>query len=132
MINLKPRKFLFFRKDLDGEKSFSTTNATKSIPSKVYGIVSNGLLEKFKEYDAFYFSAERRHSTSVSEYDTKIKIYGAIANKISKRIGAYFYESEMSSHCQFLVSNQKLSDEDQQFSKLKNPLEEAMKECGLI
>jgi hypothetical protein len=126
----KTAEVSFFRKDLDGEKAFSTGNQS-TIPSSVYGIVSNSLLDKFKEYDAFFCTAEKRHSLSQSEFETKVKIYSMISNKISKRLGAYYFEKESVDYCAFLVSRQKLSSEDQDSSGLKNPLNEAMKALGL-
>lgn len=120
-IEIKPIKFLslkgkktaeisFSRNDIeDGEAAHSTTSDEK-IPFKVYGAVSNALMEKFDEFDAFYFIANRRHSKDDSEFEAKKRIYFSLADRLSKKIGAYFYEQKSGADEEFLVSKIRIDD----------------------
>jgi len=120
----------FLKNEDDSEKSFSTVKS-KNPAFKVYSIVANSLLEKLNEYDAFYFLAERRHSSeSEEEYETKKEIYRFFADKVKRVNGRRYYEKEDYTGHIYLVSSIPLSHETQDSSEFKNPLKEAMIACG--
>lgn len=98
----------FSRNDIDDiEKSHSTTKSS-DFPGRIYGIVSNALTKKFEDFDAFYFIANRRHSSSTEEFELKTKIYFMLADRIAKKIGVFFYESKDSSDNIFLVTRERI------------------------
>jgi hypothetical protein len=104
----KTAEISFSRHDInDSEKSYSTTGE-ESVPLAVYGIVANNLEKKFKNFDAFYFEAVRRHSKTAEEFRIKREIYSFIADKIAKRTGAYFYENSRNSDQEFLITRIKI------------------------
>jgi hypothetical protein len=117
----------FHREGLEDDKAFSTTNEVKEIPVKVYGVVANGLQDKFTEYDVFYFSAERKHSANNKEFTSKKSIYKFIAERISKRANTFYYERENTYSKDFLISTMKLTSDQEESSKFKNPLKEVLK-----
>jgi len=100
----------FFRSDVtDSEAAFSTTNDQKR-PINVYGIVLNAVLPMIKNYDAMLVTAERRHSSSDDEYETKIRIYNTLVDKMSRQSGVKLYTipkeyNQNKKYTQWLVSN---------------------------
>jgi len=121
----------FFRQDLAGEDAFTTTNKTKTSSPKIYCAVANGLREKFKNYDAFYFIAEKLHSKTSEEFQSKKKIYFVMADNIRRTNGTYFYELESASKVEFLITKIKLSKETQEDTKLRNAQQVALEACGM-
>ncbi len=100
----KTAEVSFFRNDIsDINAAFSTTGTAKS-PLRIYGIVANLLADKFKSYDAFYFIAEKRHSSSSEELAQKVKIYSFLANRLASNTGARFYNDKTNYEEAFLVS----------------------------
>lgn len=129
LVGKKTAEVSFNLLDIAGDNSFSTSNSSTK-PIKVYGAVLNGLAEKFTDYDAFYFSAERRHSKTEEEFESKKEIYLLAANKAKKRTGALLYESEDGRGAYWLLSKIKLSAESLENIKMANPLKEALLAAG--
>jgi len=104
----KTAEISFSRNDVqDVEKSHSTIGDVE-FPSAIYGIISNALADKFSNFDAFYFIANRRHSKSGEEFNSKKKIYSFLADRISKKIGAFFFEGKDEDDEVFLVTRIKV------------------------
>lgn len=118
LLGKKTAEVSFFRDDLTDQQSFSTTYDVPS-PTMLYGVISNGLSDKFVEYDAFYFSAERAHSNTKGEYDAKVSIYQYAANRIVKRYGARCYENINNVSTNFIISKIIIHNE-----KYKCPVQE--------
>lgn len=96
-------EFSFFRNDItDSEAAFSTTNNEKS-PSKVYGIAANAALLMIDGFDAIMITAERRHSSSNEEYNSKIRIYNSLVQSIQrkKEFKLYTIPEEYQQHKQY-------------------------------
>jgi CRISPR-associated Cas5-like protein len=93
----------FFRSDLTDQQSFSTTYDVPS-PTMLYGVISNALADKFANYDAFYFSAEKAHSSTKDEYDAKVSIYQYAARRMLKRYGAKDYVNINNRGTDFIIS----------------------------
>jgi hypothetical protein len=103
-LNGKRTAEVSFHRDLhDSELAHSTTGDIGQ-PFVLYGAVANGLLEKFKQYDAFYFIANHRHSESADQFESKRQIYFFLANRMAKLIGAKFYERSTPPDYEFIVS----------------------------
>lgn len=100
---LKDAEVAFFRKDIGGDASFSSTGDT-DYPFKVYGAVLNLLEDKLSEYDTFYFSAEARHSDSARQFEQKIDLYRFMADRLAKRSGRQLFERVDSRRHEFLVT----------------------------
>ena len=105
--NKRTAEISFSRNDVDVEKSHSTMSDVE-FPAAIYGIISNSLADKFSDFDAFYFIANRRHSRSNVEFDAKKKIYSFLADRISKKVGALFFEGREGSDEIFLVTRIKV------------------------
>lgn len=82
----------FYLADKKGDKSF-TSDGTSLVPTTVYGIVVNGLLERLKEglYSSVFFSAERRHSTSAEQHLVKLRLYEFAAKRLARKLGWELY-----------------------------------------
>ncbi len=98
----------FSRNDIqDVEKSHSTVGDVE-FPAAIYGAVSNSLAVKFSDFDAFYFIANRRHSKSSEEFNSKKKIYAFLADRVAKKVGAFFFEGKDGDDEAFLVTRIKV------------------------
>ena len=74
----------FFRNDVeDSEVAFSTTN-NQPRSLLVYGIVANAIPPIADRFDALLIVAERRHSSSEKEYQTKQRIYNSLVQIITR------------------------------------------------
>jgi len=126
--HFKVAEISFFRYGVENsDEAHTTTTQNLDVPVKVYGIVLNALLKKMDDYDAFFFSAEAKHSRTLEEFESKKSIYFWIADRVSKRLsGITFYECEHNTSAQFLISKIKLSPETQNETGLKNALAEAL------
>lgn len=118
----------FFRYGVENsDEAHATIRQNSDVPVKVYGIVLNALLKKMDDYDAFFFSAEAKHSRTLEEFESKKSIYFWIADRVSKRLPSIiFYECEHDTSAQFLISRIKLSPETQNETGFKNALAEAL------
>ena len=120
-----------FFKHVEGEensdKNFST-NQTKTFSISVYSVVGRNLKRKFADFDAFYFSAEKRHSNDVKEFDRKKQIYRSLADRLRKDISynIKIYETENNSSATFIVSDIKFSKETTEKTGFVCKLDEAM------
>jgi hypothetical protein len=92
----------FFRTDIQGDEALASTNQTP-YPGKVYGTVINQLAKKSKDHDAFYFTAEHRHS-STEGYQQRVGIYQTLAHRVSMRTGLQVYEKASPWNHEWLVS----------------------------
>lgn len=108
----------FYRKDLDGEASFSTTDEYE-VPVKVYGGVMNAFADKFVAFDGMYFEADRRHSKSQKQFAAKTRLYSFMADRVAKKAHAIMYTAKSSSISKFLVTTTKLQNSD-----YTNPVQE--------
>lgn len=99
----KVAEVTFYRYDKDVEAGYSTTGESNSIALTIYGVVYNAIKGKVREYDGFYFTAERRHSGV--EYDKKVGIYTMLARRVSKELGINFYINVTASATAFLLTN---------------------------
>jgi len=112
----------FWSHGVDGDDAFKSDGRFTS-PARVYGIVANALIDRFSDYDAFYFSAERRHSEDVKEFEARTGIYNWAAERISKRIGADYLENRGITANEFVVSRKRVS-----MPGFSNPAKEALQE----
>ena len=95
----------FFLNVENDEQSHSTTGTAQRAAPSVYGVVLNALLDKFKEYDAFYFTLMGRHSSSLKEVEQKKRIYIFLAGEIAKRTpNTRVYDSRNNPEQEFLIS----------------------------
>jgi len=114
----------FFKPQVPGDASFST-NKSSNFAGKVYGAVVNGVLEKFtSSYDAIYFCAEKRHSTTETEFEMKDGIYKFLADRVAKHGGFFYYERSSTSRTEYIVSKIELGEPTNGFV---NPRDEALK-----
>lgn len=97
-----PAEVSFYLADVTDDSAFASTNKAHHIASTIYGVVFNALNERYDDFDAFYFSAETRHSGN--EYSKKVALYTHLATQISRRRGATLYVSENASRTDFLLS----------------------------
>jgi hypothetical protein len=67
---------------------------------QILGIVQNSLLEKFNEYDAFYFTADKQFE----DYEQKCSIYEQIISRLSKRYRFHQKQQEHSNEVRYLAS----------------------------
>lgn len=93
----------FHRAAMEKEKSFSSTNDITA-PTAVYGTVANALTDRFNKYDAFYFTAEERHSKNEDQYEKKARLYRILADRLSKRSGGTLYVSKSQGRTEYLIS----------------------------
>lgn len=84
----------FHLADTEGDSSFKTTGTSNS-PTSVYGVVTNGLIDRLRDgqYSSIFFSAERRHSSSVSQHEVKLRIYQFAAKRIARKLGWEMYSA---------------------------------------
>lgn len=121
---------LSFRlKNVSDDTAFSTKLNTTA-PIKVYGIVLNALLEKFNEYDGYYFIALKRHSINDEEYVTKIKIYQELLRRLYMKQSCCRYEKNETDGKIWLVTKVPISIETQKLNGLYNAVKEAMISVG--
>lgn len=108
-MNLKGKTVYEVSFFIHGDNSFSTQNNSTS-PTKVYGAVLHAFKMKYSldEYQNFYFSAERRHSTSDKEYEFKIELYENLVSRVRKQHGGYLYHHRTVSGVEFLLTKQEL------------------------
>lgn len=106
--NKKTAEISFFRDFEDSEMAHSTTNDV-DFPFKVYGIVANSLITKFNEFDAFYFVANKRHSKTAEQFESKKKIYRFIADRLAKKIGALLFIHSDGVDEYFLVTRSRIN-----------------------
>lgn len=99
----KTAEISFFRNVDDSEKAHSSTGDIK-IPFIIYGVVANGLFDKFHEYEAFYFIANHRHSKDNLQFEAKKNIYFFLADRLAKKTGAKLYEKESNGDQEYLVT----------------------------
>lgn len=125
LIKKRTAEISFFRSDKEGEVAFSTSNDT-SFPIRVYGVVANALTKKVSNYDAFYFSAEKRHSKNEKEFKIKTDVYDLISDRIAKNVGMKLYIHLDADKNRYLISRIKIKSD-----KFKNPLKEALKDIGI-
>jgi len=104
--NQKTAEISFFRTDDDSERAYLTSHLERHQFS-VYGAVANALAEKFNDYDAFYFVANRRHSDDDEQFRIKKKIYRFAADRMAKKIGAFLYVNSGTDE-DFLVTRVKI------------------------
>lgn len=112
--NKKTAEVSFFTKTGNADESHTSTNKIGNAAPKVFGIVFNAIAEKFKQYDAFYFSAQTKHSKSEEELTTKSEIYLTLANSVAKRVSvpARVYDQRSRYGHAFLVSKIEIDDQD--------------------
>lgn len=128
--NAKTAEVSFFRNDIVA--AFTTAKQTLDVPVKIYGTVLNAVSGKIDDYDAFIFTAEAKHSKTSEEYNSKKKIYSAIADKIAKKMtGITYYERETDYSGEYLITKIKLSEETQHVTNFKNPRAEALNSVNL-
>jgi hypothetical protein len=110
-LKIKSAEVSFYKVDVDNEdKAHSTSNDFKINPAMLYGVIANSVSEKFSEYEAFYFSAERKHSNSEKEYKQKCKIYFFLADKLKKNSNnTTYYENETNLKKEFLVCKKEIT-----------------------
>lgn len=132
--NYKNAEITFRLSNIKTDDAFHTANKlNKSIsPLKVYGTVMNSLADKFKEYDSFYFSVLKRHSTNNNEFDSKRRIYSDLLNRLRMKYRTYKYEHKECDGIEFLVSKIPLSRETQIEFDYVNPMVEASVNCGFM
>lgn len=125
--DLKTAEISYFRHDKSGDKSFSTTSDVGSNIFALYGVIKNAVVPEFKNYDAFYFDAKRKHSNNEKEYQQKIKLNKALLRKIDVETQeeTFRYESQGSNSYEFLISKVEIHDD-----RLKEPLREALESCN--
>jgi len=130
----KTAEVSFFRKNIkDAIATFSTTKQNIDVPVRIYAIVLNAISGKMDNYDAFFFSAESKHSKTQDEYNSKKNIYSAIADKIAKKMpGIMYYERETNYSGEYLITKIELSDETQNKTNFKNPRMEALRALNLL
>lgn len=119
---VKSAEVSFFKtNEDDSEKAFSTQNNFKKTPVSVYGVIANALVDQFYNFDAFYFSAEKRHSNTEKEFQQKKTIYFLLADRLRKKIpNVQLFELETSTAQEYLVSK------IEPIGKMKNHLKEAL------
>jgi hypothetical protein len=124
----KVAEISFFRYGVkNSDEAHATLRQNLDVPVKVYAIVLNALLKKMDDYDAFFFSAEAKHSRTLEEYESKKSIYFWIADRVSKKLpGVTLYEYETDFSAQFLISKINLTPETQSETGFKNALAEAL------
>lgn len=116
-------------KEVQTDNSFKTQRKEQNA-TKIYGVVSNALIDKFSEYDAFYFQVLKRHSNSQEEFETKLAIYQALIRILRQKEQIYSYVANTQFGVQYLISKIKLSSETEQCTGFINPLKEAMMHAG--
>jgi hypothetical protein len=86
--DLKVDEASFHLYDVSGDKAFATAG-TSTVPTTVYGVVINGLIQKLPalKCDAVFFSAERRHAANDKQHEQKLKLYKLAAQRIAKKLG---------------------------------------------
>lgn len=98
----KTAEVSFFQADpLTGKETFDATgefSGSKAI--QILGIVTNALLLKFKEYDAFYFVVKPEH-TGMRQ---KTAVFYHIASRLAKSQGFHPYERTVEGAPAFLTS----------------------------
>ena len=92
----------FYRADITSDAAFSTTNQTPA-PFAVYAAPMSALSSRSADWDAFYFSAERRHGPGDTA-EKRSRIYRALAHRAARRTGMTEYERGSSGREEFLVS----------------------------
>lgn len=81
----------FFRNDVeDSEAAFSTTRE-QSRSLLIYGIVANAIPPIVDKFDALLIVAERRHSSTEKEYQTKQRIYNSLIQIVTRLQGFRLY-----------------------------------------
>jgi hypothetical protein len=115
---LRTAEVSFFRHDIQGDKSYATVDDLDAAPFKVYSVITNRLVDLSADFDAFYFSAEQRHSDDVQQFQKKVRIYRYMSDLFQKRTGWWYYEAD--NPFRAVVSRIEVHD-----SIFKNPLEEA-------
>jgi len=104
----KTAEVSFARNDIEDTEKAHSTAKSSNFSAPTYGVVANALTKKFEDFDAFYFTANRRHSSSQDEFQSKANIYGILGNRIAKKTGAFFYEGKEGADSVFLVSRIKV------------------------
>lgn len=91
----------FYTKDKDGKESHEALNtfSPKQV-MQILGIVQNSLLDKFEEYDAFYFTADKQFE----DFEQKCRIYEQIVSRLSKRYRFHQKHQEQSNEIKYLAS----------------------------
>lgn len=64
-----------------GDFIHHATNFNKNA-GKILGIVGNGIIDKFKNYDIIYFTAKRNACSSNDEYQSRITMYRRLLHKL--------------------------------------------------
>jgi hypothetical protein len=120
LSNKRTAEVSFFRGDIEDVERAHSTLGDVLYPFKIYGVVFNALVKKFQEYDAFFFTAERRHSGV--DFDKKIKLYDTLAHRLSRRVsGIYYYNVTVHDAEEFLLSKVEIKN-----PKYVNKLKEAL------
>ena len=129
-IKVKSAEVSFFRTyEQDEDKAFSTYDDLKQSPVSIYGSIANALANQFKDFDAFYFSAERKHSSSEKQFQQKKKIYFTLADRLRRKgSNVDLFELETPSSQEYLVTKVKPSAK----SNLKNELKEALSQLSIF
>lgn len=94
--------FVADKKSLD--QAYSTTHNIGNAAPKVLSVVFHALLEKFKEYDAFYYILRPQHSDSKEQLETKRGIYLTLANNLATHSNLRVYDQRSNYGNAFLVS----------------------------
>lgn len=113
----------FYLAEIKGDQSY-VSHGTSSVPTTVYGIVANGLIDRLKhgDYESIFFSAERRHSISDEQHEAKLRIYEFAARRIAKKLGWELYLAPD----EFLVFSEFQGDKFGRFEHWQNQIREAL------
>jgi hypothetical protein len=87
----KTAEIFFFIQGLNDVDAFSTLDNNASA-GKIYGTVTNGILNKVKEYDAIVATIDIAHSSNQKEYKSKKRIYRFLMDRMKSSFGNFIYE----------------------------------------
>lgn len=108
------------------DDSFATSKDHQQSSIKVYSTVLNGIADKFDDYDAYHFEADRRHSNSAEEFNAKLHIYESLVRSLKSKQAFHYYERNESGSKYFLISKIKLENDSERESGFIHPLKESM------
>lgn len=127
LFDYKTAEISYFRTDKDNNDAFKTTGESEFDTYALYGVLINALINKFEDYEAFYFSVERRHSTNDKEYRQKRYLNRTLVKRLMSSVSynTYDYEYDAGAYYAHIISKVKIDD-----PKFKNALREALSKCN--
>ncbi len=103
----------FYMLDDNNNPIYSTIKKYKGIEAfKILGIVVNAVIEKIDEYDVFIFSAKKHYDKNIDDFETRNRIYAAIASRLQKMLSIKMFPYDNAKAIHYVLTYAKFTHDE--------------------